>query len=183
MGQLLLLWSRINIFFSILKIDQVSVKTWQNWFFKNRFFFKSFIFFSIFRCTGSSLLPKKILHSAAHRLCICSSCALSAWCTGLVALQHVESSWTRDQTHVPFTGRQIFIHCTTSEVPKLTFLFCFPSPPFLACCWVGRLARGKHYQGEVKLHPAEFFVHFNLWQGNPLLFPILALWKSKEGPF
>ena len=29
------------------------------------------------------------------------------WYTGLVALQHVGSSWTRDGTRVPCTGRQI----------------------------------------------------------------------------
>ena len=35
---------------------------------------------------------------------------------GLVAPWHVESSWTRDQTPSPGTGRQILIHCTTTEV-------------------------------------------------------------------
>ena len=35
---------------------------------------------------------------------------------GLVALQRVESSWTRDQTCVPCIGRRIPIHCTTGEV-------------------------------------------------------------------
>ena len=38
------------------------------------------------------------------------------WCTGLVALQHVESSQTRDRTRVPCIGRQILIHCTMKEV-------------------------------------------------------------------
>ena len=42
-----------------------------------------------------------------------SSCV---WHMHLVALRHVESSWTRDQTHVPCIGRQILIHCTTREV-------------------------------------------------------------------
>ena len=37
-----------------------------------------------------------------------------------VSLQHVESSWTWDQTHVPCIGRQIPIHCTTGEV----LIFC-----------------------------------------------------------
>ena len=41
--------------------------------------------------------------------------------TGLVALRHVDSSQTRDQTSIPHTGRQILIHCTTREVLKLTF--------------------------------------------------------------
>ena len=38
---------------------------------------------------------------------------------GLVAPQHVEASQTRDQTHVPCTGRQILIHWTTREVHQL----------------------------------------------------------------
>ena len=29
------------------------------------------------------------------------------WCVGLVPPQHVESSWTRGQIHVPCIGRQI----------------------------------------------------------------------------
>ena len=39
---------------------------------------------------------------------------------GLVALWHVESSWTRDWTHVPCIGRRILNHCTTRET---LFLF------------------------------------------------------------
>ena len=35
---------------------------------------------------------------------------------GLVALQNVESSWSRDQTCVPCSGRQILNHQTTMEV-------------------------------------------------------------------
>ena len=38
------------------------------------------------------------------------------WCIGLVALQHVGSSWTRDQTHVHCTGRCIHNHGTIREV-------------------------------------------------------------------
>ena len=34
----------------------------------------------------------------------------------LVAPQLVESSWTRDRTHVPCIGRQILNHWTTREV-------------------------------------------------------------------
>ena len=45
--------------------------------------------------------------------------AQQLWCRGLAVPQHVRSSQTRDQTHVPCTGRQIFIHCiTTREVPR-----------------------------------------------------------------
>ena len=34
----------------------------------------------------------------------------------LIALRHVESSWTGDRTHVPCIGRQILIHRATREV-------------------------------------------------------------------
>ena len=47
--------------------------------------------------------------------------ARKLWCTGLVAPQHVESSWTRYGTCVPCIGRQIFIHCTTREVSIVSF--------------------------------------------------------------
>ena len=43
------------------------------------------------------------------------------WHTGLVALQHVKSSWTRDRTHVLYIGRRILIHCTTWEVLNMAF--------------------------------------------------------------
>ena len=36
-------------------------------------------------------------------------------CSGFVAPWHVESSWTRDQTHVPCFGRQILNHWTTGK--------------------------------------------------------------------
>ena len=35
----------------------------------------------------------------------------------LVALWHMESSWTRNQTHVSCIDRQILNHWTTKEVP------------------------------------------------------------------
>ena len=38
---------------------------------------------------------------------------------GLSCSLHVESSWTRDWTHVPCIGRRILIHCTSREVPTL----------------------------------------------------------------
>ena len=41
---------------------------------------------------------------------------------GLVAPQHVESSQTRDQTHVSCIGRQILIHGATREVPCIFLL-------------------------------------------------------------
>ena len=41
---------------------------------------------------------------------------------GLVALWHVESSRTRDRTHVPYVGWGILIHCTTREALAGGFL-------------------------------------------------------------
>ena len=45
----------------------------------------------------------------------------SLWPTGLVAPRHVESSRTRDQTHVPSVGWQILNHWITREVPCFSF--------------------------------------------------------------
>ena len=61
-------------------------------------------------------------------------CELGSCCTrGSVALQHVRSSWTRDLTRVPYTGRQILSHWTTWEVPFPSFLFLT-----LSCFWFVR---------------------------------------------
>ena len=49
--------------------------------------------------------------------------------TSLVALWHVESSWTRDWTWVPCTGKWILNHWTR-EVPKFLWW------GFLCCCWL-----------------------------------------------
>ena len=60
-----------------------------------------------------------MLRSRGSSLTSFSSSALQAlqfWCTGLVAPWQVESSWMRDRTRVPWTGRQILIYCTTKEV-------------------------------------------------------------------
>ena len=45
-----------------------------------------------------------------------------SWCTGLVALRHVDSSQTRDRTCVLCISRWILIHRTTREVPLLLFV-------------------------------------------------------------
>ena len=43
------------------------------------------------------------------------------WYTGFVAPWHMESSWNRDQTRVPCTGRKILNDQITREVPHLFF--------------------------------------------------------------
>ena len=42
--------------------------------------------------------------------------AQQLWSMGSVALRHVESSWTRDQTYVPCISRQILNHWTIRKV-------------------------------------------------------------------
>ena len=81
-----------------------------------------FHFFGCRGCAGSSLLlrafsscSERWLVFAEHRRWACRLQEL--WCTGLVALQHVESSQTRDWTCVPSIGRQIPVHWATREVP------------------------------------------------------------------
>ena len=57
------------------------------------------------------LLGRKVIDVWAQKL----------WHMGLVTLQHVEYSQTRDRTHLPCTGKRILNHWTTREVPKETF--------------------------------------------------------------
>ena len=40
-------------------------------------------------------------------------------CIEIQWLQHVESSQTRDQTHVPYIGSWILYYWTTREVPEI----------------------------------------------------------------
>ena len=47
---------------------------------------------------------------------------LQLWCTGLVASQHVGSSWIRDRAHVPCLGRQILIQWATQGSSWIGFL-------------------------------------------------------------
>ena len=43
--------------------------------------------------------------------------AQQLWLKGLVALWHMGSSWTRDETRVPYIGREVLNHRTTREIP------------------------------------------------------------------
>ena len=68
-----------------------------------------------FSCCGAQALGRAgfsscSLQALEHRFC-------SRVC--LVALWHVGSSQTRDQTHVPCIGRWILNHRTTREVPSI----------------------------------------------------------------
>ena len=117
----------------------------------NDFFLTLSIYLFIFGCVGSSLLRTGFLQlrcvgfslrwllllwSTGSRHMGFSSCgtwaqqlwlvgsraqAQQLWRTGLVAPQHVGSSWARARTRVPCIGRWILNHCTTREVPTMMF--------------------------------------------------------------
>ena len=91
----------------------------------------------IFGCAGSSLLPVVFIYlwraGAALSWCSpfsswwllllwaqapgCADCGLlSLWFVGLVAPRHMESSRTRNPTHVPCIGRRILNHRTAREI-------------------------------------------------------------------
>ena len=64
------------------------------------------------------------------------------WRTGLVAPQHVGSSWTRARTCVPCIGRQTPNRCATREVPQFLSFFVFHDldiledyKPFIFSIW------------------------------------------------
>ena len=75
---------------------------------------------SLFAASGgcSSLRSTGSRHTGFR----CGSQAQQLWCTGLVAPQHVGSSWTRAQTHVPCIGRRILNHCAIRVVPYYSYL-------------------------------------------------------------
>ena len=78
--------------------------------------------YSSLRYVGFSLWWLLLLQSTGSWCADSSSCGLWAlerrqqlWRTGLVALQHVGSSWARARTHVPCIGRWILNHYATKE--------------------------------------------------------------------
>ena len=82
--------------------------------------FTNFVFTppSVFGCTGSSLCVQASHHGASSG-CRAPALGSRVWelrFTGLVTPQHVGSSGTRDQTHVPCMGRWILNHWTTREI-------------------------------------------------------------------
>ena len=109
--------------------------------------------YSLLQCTGFSLQWPLLLWSTGSRhagFSSCGSCgtwaqqlrlvgsraqAQQLWCTGLVALWHVGSSWTRARTRVPCIGRQILNHCATREAPRCYFKWnCFCNFFFFSDC-------------------------------------------------
>ena len=119
-------WSDLNS----LRCYQTSREIWGFFF---NFFYTSYLF--IFGCTVSALLCAGFLQvrwvgpshcggfscwgpsAPGAQASVVAVLGLWLWHMGLVAPRHVKSSWTRDQTHVPCTGRQILNHWTTRKVP------------------------------------------------------------------
>ena len=71
--------------------------------------------------------------------------------TGLVAPQHVGSSWTRDRARVPCIGRRILNHCATREVP----------PPTVSLHDAATLIFPKHHAREPHTHTHTEFLSPN----------------------
>ena len=106
------------------------------------------IYSLIFDCTGSSLLSlvaagvslvapgvslvaagvSLVAAGVVHRLLLAAASLVvghrlqELFCASLAAPRHVESSQTRDQTHVPGIGRWILIYSATREVPQVLLL-------------------------------------------------------------
>ena len=84
----------------------------------------------MYDCTASSVLRVHFLwlwclNSKAYRLqqlwLTGSREQAEQWCTGFVTQWQVESSQTRDQTHISCIGRWILNHWTTRKVPPTNF--------------------------------------------------------------
>ena len=109
------------------------------------FFFKCYLFLAVLGlrcCVGFCLVVAIRGYSlaAVHGLLIAvASCcrawglgmlAQQLWFTGLVTLQHVEFSWTRNQTHISCTGRFLTTGSPGKSSLQLLNIFLFWAPPF-----------------------------------------------------
>ena len=79
---------------------------------------------SINSCVSFPLQWLLLLWSTArgHSLSGCGTWAQQLWAVGFVALQHVGSFWTRDQTHVPCIGSQDALPLNYQGSPDSPFL-------------------------------------------------------------
>ena len=72
---------------------------------------------------GQGLLSGRIAQTShCSSFSCCRVWAQQLWHLSLVAPWHVGSSWTRDQTCVPFIGRRILNHWTTRKVCKKSLI-------------------------------------------------------------
>ena len=78
---------------------------------------------SLVACVGFSFWWLLLLWSTGSRVCRLQR----LWCTGLVAVQHVGSSWTRNWTHVPWISSR-FLTTRPWGSPEIlqAFNLCFP---------------------------------------------------------
>ena len=88
-----------------------------------------------FSCCGARALGVRDSVVVARGLSNCGSQAQQLWHMGSVALWHVASSRTKDQTHVPCIGNGIPNHCITREVPPALFFFLRISLAILGLLW------------------------------------------------
>ena len=66
---------------------------------------------------GSSSCPVRASHCPGFPCCGARVCRQlqQLWSAHLVAPWHVTSSWTRDRTYFPYTGRRMLYHWTTRK--------------------------------------------------------------------
>ena len=69
---------------------------------------------------GLSYRGVRASHCPGFTCCGARVCRLlqQLWYARLVAPWHVKSSWTRDRTYVPYTGRWMLYHWTTGKLQK-----------------------------------------------------------------
>lgn len=96
--------------------DSLDINTHYFYFYFIYFFLKFFLIYV--RCGGSLLL---CMGFSSRGFSYCWARARFLRCSGLAGLQHVESSRSRNRTHVPCVGRQTLNHCATREVPHIIF--------------------------------------------------------------
>ena len=131
--------------------------------------------YSSLQCVGFSLRQLLLLWSMGSRRMGFSSCgtwAQQLWHTGLVAPMHVESSQTRDGTHVPCIGRQILNHCATREVPKQILEYTFFFLPLFSTQMLS-------YSTSCTSHlikPEDYFIP--IYKGAPFFFNAATLYRS-----
>ena len=77
---------------------------------------------SLLLCAAFSLWWIILLQSTGLQFAGSRALVQQLWCMGLIALWHVESSWTRFQTHIPCNGRRILNHWTTRKTLLSVFL-------------------------------------------------------------
>ena len=129
---------------SFVKHGHLFLLEWNFWQ-RGGILFKNFIYFWlhwVFAATHRTSLVAKSrgysLVGSGYSLIVvgfscCGAWALGHgfqqwWCMGLVALWHVEFSWTRDRTCVPSIGQKIFNCWITREVHMFYFSKIYFSP-------------------------------------------------------